>query len=80
MPQLRPMLEISQQERRWLGKNSIHGRVGRDKPLLSKKNTKAGLIFAKKVLKIPPRTFGMIFGRLLSATATFILPTHQQQS
>ena len=34
--------------RKTLGKNVIHGRVPRQKQLLTKKNTKACLIFAKK--------------------------------
>ncbi len=36
--------------RKRLGKNGIHGKVPRQKPLLTKKNTKAHLIFAKKYL------------------------------
>ncbi len=36
--------------RKRLGKNGIHGRVPRQKPLLTKKNTKARLTFAKKYL------------------------------
>lgn len=39
--------------RKRLGKNSIHGRVPRQKPLLTKKNTKARLTFAKKYLDYP---------------------------
>ncbi len=39
--------------RKRLGKNGIHGRVPRQKPLLTKKNTKARLTFAKKILIIP---------------------------
>ncbi len=39
--------------RKRLGKNSIHGRVPRQKPLLTKKNTKARLTFAKKYLNYP---------------------------
>ncbi len=35
--------------RKRLGKNCIHGRVPRQKPLLTKKNTKARLTFAKKI-------------------------------
>ncbi len=38
--------------RKRLGKNSIHGRVPRKKPLLTK-NTKARLTFAKKYLDYP---------------------------
>ncbi|KAF7645836.1 hypothetical protein LDENG_00197530 [Lucifuga dentata] len=37
--------------RKRLGKNGIHGRVPRRKPLLTKKNTKARLTFAKKHLE-----------------------------
>ncbi len=39
--------------RKRLGKNGIHGRVPRQKPLLTKKNTKAHLTFAKKYLDYP---------------------------
>ena len=39
--------------RKRLGKNGIHGRVPRRKPLLTKKNTKARLTFAKKQLDDP---------------------------
>ncbi len=38
--------------RKRLGKNSIHGRVPRQNPLLTKKNTKARLTFAKKYLDL----------------------------
>ncbi len=36
-----------------LGKNGIHGKVPRQKPLLTKKNTKACLTFAKQYLYYP---------------------------
>ncbi len=39
--------------RKRLGKNSIHGRVPRQKPLLTKKNTKACLTYAKNYLDYP---------------------------
>ncbi len=39
--------------RKRLGKNSIHGRVPRQKSLLTKNNTKARLTFAKKYLDYP---------------------------
>ncbi len=39
--------------RKRLGKNGIHGRVPRQKPLLTKKNTKAHLTVAKKYLDYP---------------------------
>ncbi len=39
--------------RKRLGKNSIHGRVPRQKPLLTKKNTKVCLTFAKKYRDYP---------------------------
>ncbi len=39
--------------RKRLGKNGIHGRVPRQKSLLTKKNTKAHLTFAKKYLDYP---------------------------
>ncbi len=39
--------------RKRLGKNSIRGRVPRQKPLLTKNNTKAHLTFAKKYLGYP---------------------------
>ncbi|KAK3535338.1 hypothetical protein QTP70_008566 [Hemibagrus guttatus] len=43
--------------RKRLGKNGLHGRVPRRKPLLSKKNIKARLIFARKHLD-DPQDFG----------------------
>ncbi len=46
------------------GKNSIHGWVPRQKPLLSKKNTKARLTFANKYLDYP-QDFGQIFCGLM---------------
>ncbi len=45
--------------RKRLGKNGLHGRVPRLKPLLSKKNIKASLSFARNILMIP-KTFGKI--------------------
>ncbi len=39
--------------RKRLGKNGIHGRVPRQKPLLTKNNTKAHLTFVKKYLDYP---------------------------
>ncbi len=39
--------------RKRLGKNGLHGRVPRPKPLLSKKNIKAHLSFARKHLDYP---------------------------
>ncbi len=39
--------------RKRLGKNGLHGRVPRPKPLLSKKNIKARLSFARKHLDDP---------------------------
>ncbi len=39
--------------RKRLGKNGIHGRVPRQKPFLTKKNTKACLTFTKKYLDYP---------------------------
>ncbi len=39
--------------RKRLGKNGIHGRVPRQKPLLTKKNTKSRLTFDKKYLDYP---------------------------
>ncbi len=44
--------------RKRLGKNSIHGRVPRQKPSLTKKNTKAHLTFAKKYLNYPQDIWG----------------------
>ena len=44
--------------RKRLGKNGIHGRVPRQKPLLTKKNTKARLTFAKKISWLSPRLLG----------------------
>ncbi len=56
-----------------LGKNSIHGRVPRKKPLLTK-NTKARLTFAKKISWLSTRFlgkysmdwWGVVFGRCVS--------------
>ncbi len=39
--------------RKRLGKNDIHGRVPRQKTLLTKKNTKTRLTFAKKYIDYP---------------------------
>ncbi len=50
--------------RKRLGKNDIHARVPRKKPLLTKKNTMACLIFANNFLIIP-KTFGQIFCGLM---------------
>ncbi len=50
--------------RKRLGKNDIHGRVPRQKPLLTKKNIKALLTFAKNILIIH-KTFGQIFCGLM---------------
>ncbi len=47
-------------KRKRLGKNVIHGSVPRQKPLLTKKNTKARHIFSKKHLDYP-QDFGQIF-------------------
>ncbi len=62
--------------RKKLGKNGMHGRVPRQKPLLTKKNTKACLMFAKKYLDYPQDFWANIlwtdetkvdlFGRCLS--------------
>ncbi len=51
LPQLRSVFMIHNKKR--LGKNGIHGRVPRQKPLLTKKNTKARLTFAKKYFDYP---------------------------
>ena len=56
--------------RKRLGRNGIHGRVARQKPLLTKKNTKARLTFAKKHLD-HPKTFGIRFCGLMSQTSIF---------
>ncbi len=62
--------------RKRLGKNGIHGRVPRQTPLLTKKNTKARLTFAKKYLDYPQdfwanilwtdETKAELFGRCVS--------------
>ncbi len=62
--------------RKRLGKNGIHGKVPRQKPLLTKKNTKARLTFAKKYLDYPKdfwanilwtdETKAELFGRCVS--------------
>ncbi len=44
--------------RKRLGKNGIHGRVPGQKPLLTKKNTKARLTFAKIISWLSPRLLG----------------------
>ena len=50
--------------KKYTGKNGIHGRVPRRKPLLTKKNTKARLTFAKKHLDDPQDFWrNIIFGR-----------------
>ncbi len=46
--------------RKRLGKNGIHGRVPRQKPLLTKKNRKARLTFAKKYLDYPQKVWANI--------------------
>ncbi len=82
--------------RKRLGKNGIHGRVPRQKPLLTKKNTKARLTFAKKYLDYPQdfwvntlwtdETKVELFGRCVSryiwrkTTQHFIKRTSYQQS
>ena len=43
-------VSVHDSTRKRLGKNCIHGRVPKQKPLLTKKNTKALLTFAKKYL------------------------------
>ncbi len=80
--------------RKRLGKNGIHGRAPRQKPLLTKNNTKARLTFAKKYL-IPKDFWANIlwtdetkvelFGRCVSRyiwhkTQDFIKRTSYQQS
>ncbi len=65
--------------RKRLGKNSMHGRVPRQKPLLTKKNTKVCLTFAKKYLDYPQDFWANIlwtdatkvelFGRCVSRTS-----------
>ncbi len=69
-------LPRSGRKRKRLGKNGIHGRVPRQKPLLTKKNTTAHLIFAKKYLNYPQdfwanilwtdETKAELFGRCVS--------------
>ncbi len=56
--------------RKRLGKN-YHGRVPRQKPLLTKKNTKAHLTFAKHILIIP-KTFGQIVCVLMRQKLNFL--------
>uniref|UniRef100_A0A803KDU4 Transposase n=1 Tax=Xenopus tropicalis TaxID=8364 RepID=A0A803KDU4_XENTR len=46
--------------RKRLGKNGLHGRFPRRKPLLSKKNIMARLNFAKKNISMIAKTFGKI--------------------
>ncbi len=69
-------LPRSGRKRKRLGKNGIHGRVPRQKPLLTKNNTTAHLIFAKKYLDYPQdfwanilwtdETKAELFGRCVS--------------
>ncbi len=56
--------------RKRLGKNGIHGRAPRQKPLLTKNNTKARLTFAKKYLI--PKDFGQIFCGLMRQKLNFL--------
>ncbi|KAK3552772.1 hypothetical protein QTP86_022461 [Hemibagrus guttatus] len=53
------------------GKNGLHGRVPRRKPLLSKKNIKARLSFARKHLD-DPKTFGKILCGLTRHKLNFL--------
>ncbi len=57
--------------RKRLAKNSIHGRVPRQKPLLTKKNTEACLTFAKKYPDYP-QDFGQIFCGLMRQKLNFL--------
>ncbi len=57
--------------RKRLGKNSIHGRVPRQNPLLTKNNTKVRLTFAKTYLDYP-KTFGQIFCGLMRQKLNFL--------
>ncbi len=57
--------------RKRLGKNGIHERVPRQNPLLTKKNTKARLTFAKKNILIITKTFGQIFCGMMRQNWTF---------
>ncbi len=57
--------------RKRLGKNDIHGRVPRRKPLLTKKNTKARLTHQEKKILFIPNTFGLIFCGLMRQKLKF---------
>ncbi len=57
--------------RKEMGKNGIHGRVPRQKPLLTKNNTKARLTFARNILIIP-NTFVQIFCGLMRQRFNFL--------
>ncbi|KAK3538352.1 hypothetical protein QTP70_035208 [Hemibagrus guttatus] len=57
--------------RKRLGKNGLRGRVPRQKPLLSKKNIKALLSFARKHLD-DPKTFGKILCGLTRQKLNFL--------
>ncbi len=58
--------------RKRLGKNGIHGRVPRQKLLLTKNNTKTCLKLAKKKILIIPKTFGQIFCGLMRQKFNFL--------
>ncbi len=64
-------VSVHDSTRKRLGKNGINGRVPRQKPLLTKKNTKACLTLAKNILIIP-KTFGQIFCGLMRQKLNFL--------
>ena len=59
--------------RKRLGKNGIHGRVPRQKPLLTKKNINAFLTFGKKNFFMIPKTFEKIFCGLTRQKLNFLV-------
>ena len=55
-----------------VGKNRIHGRATRRKPLLAKRNIKARLTFAKKYLDDPLKPFGKLSCGLMGRKWNFL--------
>ncbi len=88
-----PQLKVSVHDstiRKRLGKNGLHGRVPRRKPLLSKKNIKSHLSFARKHLDDPQdfwentlwidETKVELFGRCVSITSGVKVTAFQKKN
>ncbi len=58
--------------RKTLGKNGIHEKVPRQKPLLTKQNTKSSLTFAKKYPQDYPQDFWKIFCGMMRQKLNFL--------